>query len=151
MHVVCIGPPQWENYVHLQGLALFLRDDVLDDSSLLFAGISGAVNSVAPARAYAASVSQDRFVRLHSSFGPPAEVGQQQEYKGEVLEKTYVKVIPTAVVWDEDITGADGVERGSEEEDEDGADDVWDNMEDVESDPEAEARPSRRKVKKMAS
>ena len=67
------------------------------------------------------------------------------------MEKTYVKVIPTAVVWDEDITGADGVERGSEEEDEDGADDVWDNMEDVESDPEAEARPSRRKVKKMAS
>ncbi|KAI0361982.1 hypothetical protein OH77DRAFT_1515308 [Trametes cingulata] len=109
-----------------------------------YKGLAGAVSSIAPAHSFLASAAQDRFVRLHSTFGPPAEAGQQQEHKGEVLDKLYMKVIPTVIVWD-------GKTEGSSAEADDGAegeDDVWDAMQAAESESEDEAKTSRRKEKK---
>lgn len=63
-------------------------------------GISGAVNSLAVAPSFLASVSLDRFTRIHSTLPPPAEVGKQQEEKGTVLDKVYMTTVPTVVIWD---------------------------------------------------
>lgn len=103
-----------------------------------YKGLAGAVTSVAPTPGLMASGAEDRFLRLHSTFAPPAQVGGQQEHKGEVLDKLYVKVKPTVVLWDGKVdVGADGEADGSDAED---ADDVWENMEDVDSDDERAAR-----------
>ncbi|KAI0374780.1 hypothetical protein BV20DRAFT_986622 [Pilatotrama ljubarskyi] len=109
------------------------------------AGLAGAVSSIAPAHSLLASAAQDRFVRLHSTFGPPAEAGQQQEHKGEVLDKLYMKVIPTVIAWDGE---KDDSKAGLDEEGAEGEDDVWDAMPAAESDSEDEAKASRRKEKK---
>jgi ribosome biogenesis protein NSA1 len=86
---------------------------------------------VAPS--FLASAAEDRYVRLHSTFPPPAQVGQQQERKGEVLEKTYVKVVPTVVLWDGvEATGSSQSADGNDK-DEGDDDDVWDNMQEADS------------------
>ncbi|KAI0646948.1 hypothetical protein C8Q79DRAFT_1009105 [Trametes meyenii] len=112
-----------------------------------YKGLSGAISSVAPAHALLASAAQDRFVRLHSTFNPPAEEGQQQEHKGEVLDKLYVKVVPTVIAWDgrTDVRDAAALDGAAEGEDE-----VWNAMEaaDSDSDDESEAKAGRRKEKK---
>lgn len=98
------------------------------------------MSSVAPSPSLLASVAQDRFLRLHSTFPPPKEPGQQQEHKGEVLDKLYMKTIPTVVVWDHSEDA--GQVASAAEEDADGADDddMWDAMEDAEDDEEAEGK-----------
>ena len=111
--------------------------------------MAGAVTSIAPAGRFLASASQDRFVRLHSTFGPPAEAGQQQEQKGAVLEKLYVKVTPTVVAWDGLLEPeSEGTANQVDEDDEEGEDDVWAAMEEVDSDSDGEENPRRRKEKK---
>lgn len=80
-----------------------------------------------------ASVAQDRYCRVHSTFSPPDRPGQQQEHKGEVLEKVYTKSMPTVVVWDGNHssvkpTVALSAETGEGDDD----DELWDNMEDIE-------------------
>lgn len=93
-----------------------------------------------------ASAAQDRFVRLHSTFAPPSEVGQQQEHKGDVLDKHYMKVTPTVVVWDgrTDILDVVAVDEGAEDED-----NVWDAMDTAaDSDSDDEGKPRRRRDKK---
>ncbi|PIL23894.1 hypothetical protein GSI_13645 [Ganoderma sinense ZZ0214-1] len=113
-----------------------------------YKGISGAVTSVAPAQRFMVSASQDRYIRLNSTFGPPAEVGQQQEQKGEVLCKEYVKVVPTVVVWD----GFVGREETSvEPEGEEPEDEVWDVMQAADSDSEGEGKSAHRREKKRRS
>ena len=78
-----------------------------------------------------------------AEYGDPAAVGAQQEHKGEVLDKLYMKVTPTVVLWDgrpDAAAEADDEKRegeGSEDEDEE---DVWDNMEDVDSEDEGAKR-----------
>ncbi|KAI0721663.1 hypothetical protein C8T65DRAFT_202285 [Cerioporus squamosus] len=109
-----------------------------------YKGISGAVTSVAPAQSLLASASQDRFIRLHSTFGPPAEAGKNLDRKGEVLDKLYMKVIPTVVVWD----GSTPTSESIPGEEEGGVDDVWDAMEAAESDSEDEGKSGRREGKK---
>ncbi|RPD66026.1 hypothetical protein L226DRAFT_608942 [Lentinus tigrinus ALCF2SS1-7] len=110
-----------------------------------YKGISGAVTSVAPAQSFMASAAEDRFIRLHSTFGPPAEAGKNLDRKGEVLDKLYMKVIPTVVVWDAS-TDASGFIPDEEEE---GVDEVWDAMEAVQSESEGEGKSGRRKEKKI--
>lgn len=72
-------------------------------------------------------------MRLHSTFPPSTEAGRQQERKGEVLDKHYLKTIATAIVWDEDadVKEVENVRHVSEEDGE-GGDDVWEAMEDAE-------------------
>ncbi|KAI0093605.1 hypothetical protein BDY19DRAFT_1044938 [Irpex rosettiformis] len=98
-------------------------------------GFSGAVTSIAVSPSFLASNAEDRYTRLHSTFPPPDQVGQQQEHKGEVLEKTYVNVVPTVVLWD-GTADASAKEAVEDEEAEGGDDEMWDNMESAESDDE---------------
>ena len=91
-----------------------------------------------------ASVSQDRYIRLHSTFGPPAEAGKNQDHKGEVLDKLYMKVVPTVVVWDSSTDAS----VSTPHEDEEGVDDVWNAMQAAESDSEDEGKSGRRREKK---
>jgi len=86
---------------------------------------------MAPSPARLVSTSLDRYARVHSTFPPPPEAGQPQDDKGAVLEKVYMKSIPTCVVWD----------GGANEEDADK--DVWEGMqvaEDSEDGGETQAR-----------
>lgn len=98
---------------------------------------------------FLASVSQDRFLRLHSTFPPPNEVGKQQEQKGEVLDKIYMKVVPTAVIVDPRDEEGD-VSQKDESDAEDEEDNVWDEMETADSDVE-ETKGSKSTKKRKSS
>ncbi|KAG5654514.1 hypothetical protein H0H81_001155 [Sphagnurus paluster] len=92
--------------------------------------LAGAVTSLAPSPSFLASVARDRYVRIHSTFSPPQETGHQQERKGEVLEKLFMKSTPTVIAWDqsEDQVVASPHDAGDE--------DVWEAMEAVGGDSE---------------
>jgi len=73
------------------------------------------------------STSLDRFFRLHSTHPPPAEASRRQEQRGEVLEKVYMKTIPTVCIY-----GRESHDTGTKRpEDVSHQDDVWDNMESI--------------------
>jgi ribosome biogenesis protein NSA1 len=108
-------------------------------------GIAGAVTCVAPSPAELVSIARDRYARVHSTFPPPAEAGRPQDDKGTVLEKVYMKSIPTCVVWDGvmDEDGGDGNSGGDGDDDED----VWEGMQVAEdSEDESETRALRRRT-----
>ena len=86
------------------------------------AGISGAVNSIAPARDFMASTSLDRAVRIHSTY-PPSDCGTRQEKRGEVLQKVFMNSIPTVMLWDQD-SPLNSLPDGDE-------DDVWESLQHV--------------------
>ena|SRR6266849_5918356 len=98
-------------------------------------GIAGAITSMAPSPAGLISTALDRYARVHSTYPPPPETGQPQDEKGAVLEKVYMKTIPTCVVWD-GVTDEDGDENdddrragGNDDNDDSGDDeDVWAGM-----------------------
>ena len=68
------------------------------------------MSSLAPSPSLLASVAEDRFLRLHSTHAPPAQAGGQQAHKGEVLDRLYMQVKPTVVLWDgqPDVRGESG-------------------------------------------
>jgi ribosome biogenesis protein NSA1 len=95
---------------------------------------------------------------VHSTFPPPPEAGQPQDDKGAVLEKVYMKSIPTCVVWDgveedEDAYNRNdgnmrcgGDENGDSSDGDDDDEDVWDGMpvaEDSEGEDETQAQRRR--------
>lgn len=86
-------------------------------------------------------MAQDRFIRLHTTFPPPKEAGQQQEQKGEVLDKTYMKIVPTVIIVDPRDSVEDDEVSEREEDDEDN---VWEEMEDAESDVEVKGGKKRK-------
>jgi ribosome biogenesis protein NSA1 len=111
---------------------------------------------MAPSPAGLVSTAFDRYARVHSTFPPPAEAGQPQDDKGTVLEKAYMKSIPTCVVWDgvtdEDAVHGDDREshRGGGNANGDSGDeddeDVWEGMrvtEDSEDEDETQTRRRR--------
>lgn len=104
-------------------------------------GIPGAITSIAPAPSFLASGAEDRFLRLHSTF-PPASMGEQQEEKGQVLEKAYMKVMPTVVLWDGRSESAvpDSEDHIGEENDM-----IWEEMQTAESDEEQAGNKTRAK------
>ncbi|KAG6820606.1 hypothetical protein H0H93_014522 [Arthromyces matolae] len=89
-----------------------------------YQGLSGAVNSMAPSPTLLASTAQDHFVRIHSTFPLPQNIGNQQEQKGQVLEKVFMRSIPTVCVWDS-FSKQEATIAAIEDED----DDIWDTME----------------------
>ncbi len=91
-----------------------------------------------------ASASLDRYVRIHSIFPPPLQVGKAQDEKGDVLEKVFVTSIPIAVICDEETTFRSDAERPGEDDEDD--DDIWHNMEGV--DDEQDGLQSRKHRKK---
>ncbi|KZT69002.1 hypothetical protein DAEQUDRAFT_298805 [Daedalea quercina L-15889] len=134
------GFAEHEVFVSDNGSNLFALD--LRNGQVIYGykGLAGAVSSLAPAPSFLASVAQDRFLRLHSTYPPPKEPGQQQEHKGEVLDKVYMKAIPTIVVWDRSEDAAQAVSADKTEEEGAEDDDVWDAMEDADDDEDAEGR-----------
>lgn len=102
---------------------------------------------MAPNPAGLVSMARDRYARVHSTFPPPAEAGHPQDDKGTVLEKVYMKSIPTCVVWD-GVTDedADHEMRRRDGGDDDDDEDVWEGMqvaEDSEGEGETQARRRR--------
>lgn len=97
-----------------------------------------------------ASVSLDRFTRIHSRSLPPQEAGQQVEKKGDVLEKVYMKTTPTVIIWDGEVTSSRPTEKKSSDDDSDSEDEeVWDGMKETgDSDEEDGPKGARRKIKK---
>jgi len=100
-----------------------------------YKGIAGAVTSIAPSPSILASVSLDRFARIHSTFPLPLKAGQQQEQKGQVLERIFTTSVPTAIIWDQ----SDSVRTLADaEEQKDGDEDVWEGLENIENDSDVE-------------
>ena len=89
-----------------------------------FAGISGSVVSMAPLPQGLASAALDQYTRIHTTFPPPTEMGRQQERKGQVLQKIFMKSTPTFVVWDRD-TAMNNEKPGTNH------DDVWEKIQNV--------------------
>ena len=117
-------------------------------------GIAGAITSMAASPAGLISTSLDRYARVHSTYPPPPETDQPQDEKGAVLEKVYMKTIPTCVVWDgvtdedEDEDDEDRMQPGGGNDDDDSGDDedVWAGMqvaEDSENEGQTEAQRRR--------
>jgi ribosome biogenesis protein NSA1 len=104
---------------------------------------------MAPSPTELVSTALDRYARVHSTYAPPVEAGQPQDNKGAVLEKVYVKSVPTCVIWDE-VTGedadqGDGMRRDDAGVDSD-ADDIWEGMQAAEdSGDDGEAQVHRRR------
>ena len=120
----------------------------LDD--VFMQGIAGAITSMAPSPGGLISTSLDRYARVHSTYPPPPETGQPQDEKGAVIEKVYMKTIPTCVVWDgvtdgdKDDDDEDRMRPGGGNDDDDSGDDedVWAGMQ-VAEDSENDRRTGR--------
>ncbi|CAL1704873.1 unnamed protein product [Somion occarium] len=147
--VVEKGLTENEVFVADHGCNLFALDLRNGQVAYGYKGLAGAITSVGPSPMFLASVSQDRFLRLHSTFPPPNEVGKQQEQKGEVLDKIYMKVVPTAVIVDPRDEEGD-VSQKDESDAEDEEDNVWDEMETADSDVE-ETKGSKSTKKRKSS
>lgn len=121
----------------------------VDSHSILidFEGLAGSVTSIAPSPTFMVSVARDRYCRIHSTFPAPEQPGQQQEHKGEVLEKIFTKSTPTVVVWDGDHSSTKPIASSQELEEGDGDsdEDVWDNMEEVDDDGEVQGSKTTKK------
>ncbi|TCD64435.1 hypothetical protein EIP91_004080 [Steccherinum ochraceum] len=152
--VVEVGLHEHEVFVSDRGCNLFALDLRNGKISYGYKGLAGAVTSIASSGPYLASGSQDRFLRLHSTFAPPTVEGQHQEHKGDVLDKLYIKVIPTCIVNDPTYTASDDVVKDGEDAEEEEKDDdaVWEGMEEADSDAEegASTRNKKRKTKSIA-
>ena len=109
---------------------------------------------MAPSPAGLISTSLDRYARVHSTYPPPPEAGQPQDEKGTVVEKVYMKSIPTCVVWDgvteEDVDEDDDhrMRPGDKDGNCSGDDeDLWEGMPVVEdSENEGESEGQRRRL-----
>ncbi|KAF4603596.1 hypothetical protein EYR38_004010 [Pleurotus pulmonarius] len=135
------GPSDHQIFVSDSQSRLFAVD--IRNGSVSY-GYKGSVSSVAPSQSLMASASLDRYVRIHSIFPPPLQVGKAQDEKGDVLEKVFVTSIPIAVFCDEETTFRSDAERPGEDDEDD--DDIWHNMEGV--DDEQDGLQSRKQRKK---
>lgn len=149
---VAKGHSEHEVFVSDQASSLFAVDARNGRVVYGYKGIAGAVTSMAPSPAGLVSTALDRYARVHSTYPPPAEAGQPQDNKGTVLDKVYLKSVPTCVVWDEvageDADHGDGTKRrDGAGADSDGSDaDVWKGMQVAEdSGDESEPQVHRRR------
>jgi len=106
-----------------------------------YKGLSGSVTSLAPSPSILVSTSLDRYARIHSTFPPPSTAGDQQPQKGAVLDKVFMKSIPTVVVWDGDDSHSEIIAANDDEAD----NDVWDEMENVEDDGDDEPNAKKKR------
>ena len=123
-------------------------------TTFVLQGIAGAITSMTSSPAGLISTSLDRYARVHSTYSPPPEAGQPQDEKGAVLEKVYMKSIPTCVVWD-GVTEEDGGKDDDDDDDDqmprgddgnsesDDDEDVWEGMQIAEDEEGARARRRR--------
>lgn len=106
-------------------------------------GLSGSVNSIAATPKFLATTALDRFARIHSVEPPSELAGQQQNQKGQVLEKVFTKSVPSSIVWDEYSPTVSGKGDGHDDDnDGDDDDDIWRNMQHVGGESDSEERGS---------
>jgi ribosome biogenesis protein NSA1 len=77
---------------------------------------------------FLASVSLDRYARIHSTCPLPYDPRHRQEKKGEVIDKIFVHDLPSVVVWD----GRDDSTATAKEQADKGDEDIWNAMESAE-------------------
>ncbi|KAG6818157.1 hypothetical protein H0H87_000062 [Tephrocybe sp. NHM501043] len=132
------GKADHELFVSDSGSNLYAVDLRNGQIAYGYQGISGAVVSIAPSTSFLASASLDRYVRVHSTFSPPKQVGQQQEHQGEVLDKIFMKSTPTVITWDHATLQEPAVPTQED-------DDVWETMvtTGVDSDDDLRSRKKR--------
>ncbi|KAJ7219222.1 WD40-repeat-containing domain protein [Mycena pura] len=137
--VVEKGLAEHEVFIGDHGCNLFSLDLRIGRVLYSYKGLSGAVTSMAPSPSMLVSTALDRYCRVHTSFPPPPEAGQNLDNKGQVVEKLFMTSIPTVVVWN----GVDSTQPvpGAEAEN----DDVWDEMEDVGNESETDLRKKKRR------
>ncbi|KAF5365735.1 hypothetical protein D9758_003290 [Tetrapyrgos nigripes] len=92
--VVECGSHEHEAFVSDGGSNLYSLDLRNGKITYGYKNLSGSVSSIAVAPSMLGSVAQDRYVRIHSTYPPPREVGQQQEQRGEILEKDLQQEYP---------------------------------------------------------
>lgn len=146
---VAKGQNEHEIFISDQTSGLFAVDARNGRVIYGYKGIAGAITSIAPSPTGLVSTALDRYARVHSTYPPPAEAGQPQDNKGAVLEKVYMKSVPTCVIWDEvageDADQGDGMRRDDAGADSD-ADDIWEDMQVAEdSGDEGEPQVHRRR------
>ncbi|PAV23245.1 hypothetical protein PNOK_0031300 [Pyrrhoderma noxium] len=106
--------------------------------------IQGSITSISPSPgSLLGSTSHDRFFRVHSTVPLSKKAGQQQEERGEVLGKHYMKSVPTAVVFDITSDASDIAKSGkrrdnNEDDSEEDNEDVWAGMQGVDEDSDQE-------------
>ncbi|KDQ61054.1 hypothetical protein JAAARDRAFT_152067 [Jaapia argillacea MUCL 33604] len=137
--VVEAGFADHEVFVADQGCNMYAMD--LRNGRILYGyrGIAGAITSIAPSPSLMGSTSLDRFFRIHSTHPPPSAPEQRQEERGDVVEKIYVKSIPTVVVWDQEP------ESSKPEHDDD---DIWEGMEDVGEESDGDDESEQKNIRK---
>ncbi|KAG6911489.1 hypothetical protein DXG01_014563 [Tephrocybe rancida] len=104
-----------------------------------YQGISGAITSSAPSPSFLASAAFDRFVRIHSTFSPPRETGQQQEQKGKILDKIFMKSTPTVIIWDRAVRQETAITTPE-------VDDVWETMATTGADSDDDTRRRKKRL-----
>ena len=92
------------------------------------------MNSIAAAPGILATTALDRFARIHSVHPLPESAGQQQDQRGQVLEKVFTRSVPISVVWDGHSPAQPSHSNGDDDDD----DDVWGNMQHIGDESEAE-------------
>ncbi|KZV72890.1 hypothetical protein PENSPDRAFT_575348 [Peniophora sp. CONT] len=140
-----------EVYVSDNGSSVFALDARTGKILCGYPGISGGVHAIATGPSgLVASAARDRYVRVHSTPGAEEDGGgsvKKGDGKGKVLDKTYFKSVPSALVWDGIDAGIEDGDDGDEESDDDD-DDVWEGMavvEEDEDDEEGDNKKARRK------
>ena len=125
----------------------FILDHKSTKYTFYFSEIQGSITSISPSPgSLLGSTSHDRFFRVHSTAPLSEKAGQQQEERGEVLGKHYMKSVPTAIVFDVTSDASDiaklGKRRdnkdGDSDDDEDDDEDVWAGMQGVDEDSDQE-------------
>ena len=131
---------------------------ILTDTRTCSIEIAGQVNCIVPYPDesdgnFLASTSQDRLLRIHSTWPPPEKEGAQQEKKGEVLASHFMKAIPTVAVYDPSHVSVPVWELGKEAAvDEEEEELLWANMQDAhEADKEGTRAKKRRKPVQMTT
>ncbi|KAF9264728.1 hypothetical protein L218DRAFT_925228 [Marasmius fiardii PR-910] len=145
--------PQCENQAFIADTSSNLLSIDLRTGGVVYGykGIAGSVTSLTFAGGgIMASTSQDRYIRLHTTPLPPSEPRGQQPERGQIIDKVYMKSVPTVVVWDpSSVNAAKDVEKeseGGEDEDVEGDDDpedLWEGMEEI-GDEQGESKRARR-------
>ena len=112
----------------------FILDHKSTKYTFYFSEIQGSITSISPSPGnLLGSTSHDRFFRVHSTAPLSEKAGQQQEERGEVLGKHYMKSVPTAVVFDVTSDVSDITKLGKRRDNKDGDSDDDEDDDDEEN------------------
>ncbi|KZS99282.1 hypothetical protein SISNIDRAFT_546080 [Sistotremastrum niveocremeum HHB9708] len=112
-----------------------------------YKGLSGSISAIAlTSSRLLASTSLDRLLRIHTTTDLPLKDGGAVEEKGQILDQTFLKSIPTVICWDGEVNSGDDL-VSQRRDDGEADDDIWTNMPAIEegSDLETTGKHSKRR------